>query len=132
MKGDANDAVKISQQGEELIAAAIKSVGENDFEAAPQQPDTAKTCRACHDVYKPLKNKVTYAPMPAPLACRRRSVVTGGSPESTRLSGNQDHQIINAIVRCAMTNAIGEIPGQIFLRWLRGNLYGLDWTEWNP
>jgi len=27
------------------------------------------------------------------------AVVIAGSPESTRLSGNQDHQIINAIVR---------------------------------
>ncbi len=56
-KGDA-DAVKISQQGEELIAAAITSVGENDFEAAAAAArDTAKTCRACHDVYKPLTKK---------------------------------------------------------------------------
>jgi hypothetical protein len=81
----------------------------------------------------PLKNKV-YLRTDAGAIGRveGEAVVTGGSPESTRLSGNQDHQIINAIVRCAMTNAIGEIPGQIFLRWLRGNLYGLDWTEWNP
>jgi hypothetical protein len=57
-KGDADDAVKISQQGEELIAAAIKSVGDNDFEAAAAAArDTAKTCRACHDVYKPLTKK---------------------------------------------------------------------------
>jgi len=27
------------------------------------------------------------------------AVVTGGSPESTRLSSNQDHPIIDAIVR---------------------------------
>jgi len=57
-KGDADDAVKISQQGEELIDAAIKFVGENDFEAAAAAArDTAKTCRACHDVYKPLTKK---------------------------------------------------------------------------
>ena len=55
-KGDADDAVKISKQGQELIAVAIKSIEGNDFDAAASAArDTAKTCRACHDVYKPLK-----------------------------------------------------------------------------
>lgn len=55
-KGDADDAVKISKHGQELIAVAIKSLEDNDFDAAASAArDTAKTCRACHDVYKPLK-----------------------------------------------------------------------------
>jgi hypothetical protein len=55
-KGDADDAVKISREGEEFVASAIKSVSDNNFEAAAEAArGAAKTCRACHDVYKPLK-----------------------------------------------------------------------------
>jgi len=55
-KGDADDAVKISKQGLDLIGGAIKSLADNDFDAAASAArDTAKLCRACHDVYKPLK-----------------------------------------------------------------------------
>jgi hypothetical protein len=55
-KDNADDAVKISQQGAAFVAAAIKSVADNNFEAAAEAArGTAKTCRACHDVYKPLK-----------------------------------------------------------------------------
>jgi len=53
-KGDANDAVEISQKGQELIAAAIKSVSESNFEAAAEAArGTAKTCKSCHEIYKP-------------------------------------------------------------------------------
>jgi len=56
-KGNAADAVKISQQGQEFIAAALKSVAASDFETAAEAArGVARTCRACHDVYKP-KNK---------------------------------------------------------------------------
>jgi hypothetical protein len=57
-KGDAEDAVQISKDGLELIAAAIKSVSENNFDAAAEAArGVARTCRACHDTYKPLNKK---------------------------------------------------------------------------
>lgn len=56
-KGNAEDAVKISQQGQDFIDAALKSVAANDFETAAEAArGAARTCRACHDIYKP-KNK---------------------------------------------------------------------------
>jgi hypothetical protein len=55
-KGNTADAVKIARGGAELIAAVLKSVGNGDFPAAAAAArDAAKTCRACHDVYKPPK-----------------------------------------------------------------------------
>jgi hypothetical protein len=55
-KGGADDAVVISKEGLNYIAAAIKSVSANDFESAAEAArGAAKTCRACHDIYKPLK-----------------------------------------------------------------------------
>jgi hypothetical protein len=55
-KGDADDAVQLSKEGLGYIAAAIKSVSENNFDAAAEAArGAAKTCRACHDTYKPLK-----------------------------------------------------------------------------
>lgn len=54
-KGGAEDAVNISRQGQEALAAAVKLVGDNNFEAAAAAArQTAQTCRSCHDVYKPL------------------------------------------------------------------------------
>jgi hypothetical protein len=54
-KGDAQDAVNISRQGQDALAAAIKLVSDNNFEAAAAAArQTAQTCRSCHDVYKPL------------------------------------------------------------------------------
>jgi hypothetical protein len=55
-KGDADDAVQISKEGQSYVAAAIKSVSENNFEAAADAARGAsKACRACHEIYKPLK-----------------------------------------------------------------------------
>ena len=55
-KGGADDAVQISKEGQSQIAAAIKSVSENNFEAAAEAARAvAKTCRACHDIYKTPK-----------------------------------------------------------------------------
>lgn len=57
-KGDAEDAVQISKDGLDQIAGAIKSVSESDFDAAADRARAvAKTCRACHDIYKPLNKK---------------------------------------------------------------------------
>jgi hypothetical protein len=55
-KGNAADAVKIAQQGQEYIAAASKSVAAKDFDSAANAAhEAARTCRACHEIYKPLK-----------------------------------------------------------------------------
>ncbi|HLN25474.1 MAG TPA: hypothetical protein VK558_15990 [Patescibacteria group bacterium] len=55
-KGNAEDAVKIAQQGEEYIATASKLAAAKDFDgAADAAHSAARTCRACHDIYKPLK-----------------------------------------------------------------------------
>ena len=54
-KGGADDAVQISQQGTALIDKAIKALQAKDFEAAATHARAAaKTCRSCHDLYKPL------------------------------------------------------------------------------
>jgi hypothetical protein len=54
-RGGTDDAVKFAQQGQESIAAVIAALGRSDFEAASAAArDTAKNCKACHDVYKPL------------------------------------------------------------------------------
>jgi hypothetical protein len=55
-KGGTDDAVKIAQQGEAAVETVIAALGKNDFDtAAAAARDTAKNCRACHDIYKPLK-----------------------------------------------------------------------------
>ena len=55
-KGNADDAVKIAQNGQVLIAAAMKSMAEKNLDAAGDSArDLARTCRSCHDIYKPLK-----------------------------------------------------------------------------
>jgi hypothetical protein len=54
-KGGADDAVKFAQQGEASIAAVIEAVDKSDFDtAAAAARATAKNCRSCHDIYKPL------------------------------------------------------------------------------
>jgi hypothetical protein len=54
-KGGTDNAVKIAQQGELSVAAVIAALGRNDFDtAAAAARDTAKNCRSCHDIYKPL------------------------------------------------------------------------------
>lgn len=55
-KGNAEDAVQISQRGLGSIASALAALGGNDFDkASASARDVAGTCRACHDIYKPLK-----------------------------------------------------------------------------
>ena len=54
-KGGADDAVKLAQQGQASVAVVIAAIGKSDFEsAAAAARDTAKNCRSCHDLYKPL------------------------------------------------------------------------------
>jgi hypothetical protein len=54
-KGGTDNAVKIARQGELSVEAVIAALGKNDFDtAAAAARDTAKNCRACHDIYKPL------------------------------------------------------------------------------
>ena len=54
-KGGAQDGVRIAQQGEAAVAAVITALGKNDFDAAAAAArDTARNCRSCHNIYKPL------------------------------------------------------------------------------
>jgi hypothetical protein len=53
-KGNVEDAVQLARQGEELAASIGKSTAANDFDAALASYDSlVKTCRRCHDAYKP-------------------------------------------------------------------------------
>ncbi len=55
-KGNADDAVEISQKGLQSVAAALDALNANDFDkASASAREAAGTCRACHDIYKPLK-----------------------------------------------------------------------------
>lgn len=55
-KTNADDAVEISQQGLRSVAAALASLNASEFDkASAAARDAARTCRACHDIYKPLK-----------------------------------------------------------------------------
>jgi cytochrome c556 len=54
-KGNAADAVEFARKSEELTAAVLKEITANDFDAAANSARAlSKSCRACHDVYKPL------------------------------------------------------------------------------
>jgi hypothetical protein len=54
-KGNADDAVKWAQLGQEQVDTALKAMASQDFDAASAAARaTAKTCHTCHDVYKPL------------------------------------------------------------------------------
>jgi hypothetical protein len=54
-KAGTDNAIKIAQQGELSVAAVIAALGKSDFDAAAAAArDTAKNCRSCHDIYKPL------------------------------------------------------------------------------
>jgi hypothetical protein len=54
-KGGASDAVDFARHSEELTAAVLKSIAANNFDAAASAARTlSKSCRTCHDVYKPL------------------------------------------------------------------------------
>jgi cytochrome c556 len=53
-KGNVADAVQMAKQGEALAGDVGKSAAANDFDAALTTYDTlVRTCRRCHDVYKP-------------------------------------------------------------------------------
>jgi cytochrome c556 len=53
-KGNVDDAVKWAEQGQDLADSVAKSAQANDFDASLGTYDSLmKTCRACHDVYKP-------------------------------------------------------------------------------
>jgi hypothetical protein len=53
-KGNVADAVQLAKQGQELAADVAKSAAMNDFDAALTSYDSLmKTCRRCHDAYKP-------------------------------------------------------------------------------
>ena len=53
-KGNVQDAVELARQGQSLAANVAKSAASNDFDAALTSYDSLiKTCRRCHDAYKP-------------------------------------------------------------------------------
>ncbi len=52
-KGNAIDGVTWSQESRVLASAVTKAVTANDFDSAAQKAITlAKTCKACHAIYK--------------------------------------------------------------------------------
>jgi hypothetical protein len=56
-KGNAEDAVKIAQDGLDLLAAIEKAVNAKDFPGATTLArQVPATCKACHEIYKP-RNK---------------------------------------------------------------------------
>ena len=53
-KGNVADAVQWAKQGQELAAIVVTASAQNDFDAAFTAYRTlVKTCRSCHDAYKP-------------------------------------------------------------------------------
>lgn len=53
-KGNVADAVRLAKLGEELAATVARSAASNDFDAALTSYESlVKTCRRCHDAYKP-------------------------------------------------------------------------------
>ena len=53
-KGNVEDAVKLAKQGEDRADAVARSVQAGDFDSALTNYESlVKTCRACHDAYKP-------------------------------------------------------------------------------
>jgi hypothetical protein len=57
-KGNAEDAVQISKKGLQYLDIAVKDAEANQFDAAAAAArQVSATCRACHDVYKPLNKK---------------------------------------------------------------------------
>lgn len=54
-RGNAADAVELSQKARERAAEVLKSVAVKDFDAAASQSiKIAETCTACHRLYRPL------------------------------------------------------------------------------
>ena len=53
-KGNVEDAVNWARQGQDLADAVAKSARSSDFDTSLNTYDSlVKTCRACHDAYKP-------------------------------------------------------------------------------
>ena len=53
-KGNVPDAVKLARTGSEFAAAIAKSAGEGNFDAASEAyVSLRRTCKSCHDAYKP-------------------------------------------------------------------------------
>ena len=53
-KGNADDAVKLAAEGHGFAAAIETASSQNDFDAAfTAYRSLVKTCRSCHDAYKP-------------------------------------------------------------------------------
>jgi hypothetical protein len=54
-KGGAADAVDFARHSAELTATVLRSINAGDFDAAGNTARAlSKSCRNCHDVYKPL------------------------------------------------------------------------------
>ena len=55
-RGNAPDAVKISQDGLKALDAAQREFAAKNIDAAAAKArDVTAACKACHDVYKPKK-----------------------------------------------------------------------------
>jgi hypothetical protein len=55
---DADQAVKIAQQGLTLLDGIDKDVAAKNFDAAADKAhELGQTCRSCHDIYKPLQTR---------------------------------------------------------------------------
>ena len=53
-KGNVEDAVRWAKQAQDLVEAVTNTVQDGDFDTSLSKYDSlVKTCRACHDVYKP-------------------------------------------------------------------------------
>ncbi|MET0380193.1 MAG: hypothetical protein ABW049_14465 [Spongiibacteraceae bacterium] len=53
-KGNAEDGVKLAQEGKQHAMQALAAVNAGDFEkAAAAARDLTKNCKACHEIYKP-------------------------------------------------------------------------------
>jgi hypothetical protein len=54
-RGNAQDAVELSQKARQQAAAVAKAIAAKDFDAASTRSiQIAETCTACHRLYRPL------------------------------------------------------------------------------
>ena len=54
-RGNAPDAVELSQKAQEQAAEVVKAIGAKDYDAASTKSiKIAETCTACHRLYRPL------------------------------------------------------------------------------
>jgi hypothetical protein len=55
-RGNAQDAVELSQKARQQAGAVAKAIAAKDFDAASTQSiQIAETCTACHRLYRPLQ-----------------------------------------------------------------------------